>query len=65
MHIDDISYYRSRAEQERIAARASPSGPARQAHDQLADMYCFRVAILAGRGGVRSPTLEEHLAEAV
>lgn len=65
MQMDDISYYRSRAEQERIAARASPNGPAREIHDQLADMYRFRVAILAGRGGARSPTMEEHLAEAV
>lgn len=60
MQKDDMSYFRSRAAQERIAARASPNASAREVHDQRADMYSFRVAILAGNVGMRARTRNDE-----
>ena len=43
---DDISYFRRRAIEERIAARRAECAEARFVHDELASMYRFRAVLL-------------------
>ena len=64
MRLDDESYYRARALQEKVAAQNATSEVARERHDQLATMYRFRVAMTSSNPAqwsecVRQLCLEE------